>query len=351
MRRLMYDITRRIACFGLFCYFRDMRLHGYHKVPKNQAVMFLANHQNALMDPLVIAAYTPFRTYFLTRADVFVNPVVNQIFRFLRMLPIYRMRDGRDTLGKNEAIFNGCIRILQKGGHILLFPEANHNIKRKVRPLSKGFTRILFAALDQDTDLDVLLVPVGINYENASGFPDRVAYFFDEPISSRAFYDKDDIPGSVSRIKQVVSEALQRNTTHISPDEEYEEKQAFLDSLGLDYLDPGKTHAALEEYPAKRTGENRKAGRPLRKFLKWVFYLINAPTILPWRLLLKPRILEIEFISSYRFAYALVIQPMFYFLLWWLCYSQLNVLWASLIVAIHFLLSLLYVKTGSSRMG
>ncbi|WP_372974023.1 1-acyl-sn-glycerol-3-phosphate acyltransferase [Muriicola sp.] len=351
MRRLMYDITRRIACFGLFCYYRDMRLNGYHKVPKNKAVMFLANHQNALMDPLVIAAYTPFRTYFLTRADVFVNPVVNQIFRFLRMLPIYRMRDGRDTLGKNEEIFQGCIRILQGGGHILLFPEANHNIMRKVRPLSKGFTRILFAALDRDEDLDVLLVPVGINYENASGFPDRVAFYFDDPVSSRAYYDKDDIPGSVSRIKQEVSEALQRNTTHIAPEEEYADKLAYLDSLGFDYLDPRKTHAALENYPGQKDSENRKTGNPLRLFLKWTFYLINAPTILVWRVFLKPRILEEEFISTFRFAYAVVIQPIFYILFWWLCYTKVNALWASSIVILHFLLSLLYVKTGSSRKG
>ncbi|WP_262890091.1 1-acyl-sn-glycerol-3-phosphate acyltransferase [Muriicola marianensis] len=328
-----------------------MKLYGYHKVPRNKAVMFLANHQNALMDPLVIAAFTPFRTYFLTRADIFVNPVVNQIFRFLRMLPIYRMRDGRDTLGKNEEIFMGCVRILKSGGYILLFPEANHNIMRKVRPLSKGFTRILFAALDQDADLDVLLVPVGINYENASEFPDRVAFYFDDPISSRAFYNKDDIQGSVTRIKQEVSEALQRNTTHIAPDEEYAEKLAYLDSLGLNYLDPSEAREALAKYPEKRKEENRTKRSPLRSILKWIFYLINAPTIVIWRFFLKPRILEVEFISTFRFAYVIFVQPLFYILLWWICYTQLNALWGGLIVILHFLLSLFYVKTGSSRSG
>ncbi|SMP16612.1 1-acyl-sn-glycerol-3-phosphate acyltransferase [Muriicola jejuensis] len=348
MRRFMYDLTRGIACFSLFCYFREMRLHGTRKVPRDRAVMFLANHQNALMDPLVIAAFTPFRTYFLTRADVFINPMVNQVFGFLRMLPVYRMRDGRDTLGRNEEIFENCTRILRGRGHILLFPEANHNIMRKVRPLSKGFTRILFAALEKHPDLDVLLIPVGINYENAAGFPDRVAFYFEDPIPARAFYDKEDIPGSVSRIKQKVSETLENSTTHIEEEDSYAEKLEYLHGLGVDLTDPTQTNNALRLYPhgPKKSGQRR--GGILQGLLKGVFFLLNAPLILFWRLIIKPRILEVEFVSTFRFGYVFVAQPLFYILLWWICYTQIDALWATLLVAIHFLLSLLYIKAGRS---
>ncbi|MBT8290896.1 MAG: acyltransferase, partial [Muriicola sp.] len=63
MKSIMYFLTQKMACMALFCYFREIQLHGIKNIPRNQAVMFLANHQNALLDPLVIAAFTPFRSY------------------------------------------------------------------------------------------------------------------------------------------------------------------------------------------------------------------------------------------------------------------------------------------------
>jgi 1-acyl-sn-glycerol-3-phosphate acyltransferase len=316
------------------------------QVPVDRPVIFLANHQNALMDPLVIAALTSFRTYFLTRSDIFINPMVNQVFRFLRMLPVYRMRDGRDTLNRNQAIFENCTQLLRQGEYILLFPEANHNIMRRVRPLSKGFTRILFATLDKYEQLDVLLVPVGINYENASGFPDRVAFYFGQPISSREFYNKADPQGSVIKIKEEVSLALKQNTTHIAEGMDYDEVHHYLDCHCVDFLDPHVTNRAIEQY-------NEDSGVPLKKhpgffslILRAFFLLINAPSILIWRAFLKPRIQEAEFVSTFRFAYALVVQPIFYVLLWWVVYRLGNASWATIAVICHFLFNMLYVKWG-----
>ena len=348
MRTIMYRFTQKLTCFALFCYFREIQLHGMHKVPKDQAVIFLANHQNALLDPLVIAAYTPFRSYFLTRADIFINALLRQIFDFLRMLPIYRIRDGRDTLVKNEEIFEKCTQLLKHGKSILLFPEANHNIMRRVRPFSKGFTRILFATLDKAPELDVLLVPVGINYEDAGGFPDRVAFYFCDPISSRAHYDKNEIPASVTRIKSLVSDAIKGSTTHIDEVDDYTNIQRYLDLLGVDYLKPEETNAAIKEY----TGESPKRSLKRRSIghqaVLIFIQIINAPVLLVWRWLLKPRIEEVEFVSTFRFAYALFVQPLFYLLLWLICFAFFGALWASLVVLIHFLLNLLYVKFGRS---
>ncbi len=351
MNRLLYDLTQKVAAFGLFCYYREIQLHGVTRVPSDKPVMFLANHQNALMDPLVIAAYTSFRTYFLTRSDVFVNPLLNRIFRFLRMLPVYRMRDGRDTLERNQAIFENCTHILKEGGCILLFPEANHNIMRRVRPLSKGFTRILFASLDKDERLDVLLVPVGINYENASQFPDRVAFYFGQPISSRELYTQEDPQGSVMRFREAVSSALKLNTTHIDQELDYEEVEDYLDSVHTDYLDPRATNEAVSRYEKNFPKPGKKRPSLFALILRIAFLLINAPVILVWRFFLKPRILEVEFVSTFRFAYILVAQPIFYLLLFWACTLLGNASLATLLVIGHFLFNLLFVKWGKIRTG
>jgi len=348
MKTHLYFITQKIACFGLYCYYREVQLHGMEKVPRNKPVMFLANHQNALLDPLVIASFTPFRSFFLTRSDVFTNRLFKQIFSFLRMLPIYRWRDGRDTLGKNEAIFKQCTRLLQNGEAILLFPEANHNIMRRVRPLSKGFTRILFAAFEEDPEIDIQLIPVGINYEKAEAFPDRVAFYFGDPISSRSLYNKDDLMGSVSAIKNSVSEALKVQTTHIDDINAYDQLQHFLDEVDIDYLKPGVVNEAVHNFQ-KGTELSRKTHKR-KKHRGWsfLFELLNWPMLLLWRKLFKPRITEIEFVSTFRFAFAFLVQPLFYLALWWLCTVLIDPLAATAIVLGHFLFNLAYVKFGRS---
>ncbi|MEY8021261.1 lysophospholipid acyltransferase family protein [Muriicola sp. SD30] len=335
---------------ALFCYFREIQLHGIKNIPRNQAVMFLANHQNALLDPLVIAAFTPFRSYFLTRSDIFINPLVNQFFKFLRMLPIYRIRDGRDTLSKNTAIFEQCTQLLQTGKTILLFPEANHNIMRRVRPLSKGFTRILFTTLEKAPELDVLLVPVGINYEKADRFPDRVAFYFSEPITARDYYSENDLATSVVRTKDVVSEALKRSTTHIEDLSEYDAIHNYLDIQAVNYLDPGETNKAIEKYNGKSLEKKQKTKPVVERILNFVFLTINAPLIFIWRWFLKPQIQEAEFISTFRFAYVSVLQPLFYLTLWALCSVYLGLFWATLIVILHFLFNLTYVKFANARL-
>jgi len=221
MKTALYLLIQKITRLSLYCYFREIQLHGLDEVPRNRPVLFLANHQNALLDPLIIAACTDLRPYFLTRSDVFTNTYLSGFFQFLRMLPIYRLRDGRNTLTKNEAVFAKCTRLLEQQQAIFLFPEANHNLQRRVRPLSKGFTRIICSALDTDPSMDLYLVPIGINYENASAFPDRVAYYFGRAISARDLYDPNDLQGSIAALKQSVFEGLKKGTTHIEDLERY----------------------------------------------------------------------------------------------------------------------------------
>ncbi|WP_165200608.1 lysophospholipid acyltransferase family protein [Muriicola soli] len=346
----MYTLTQKIACFALFCYFREIRLHGIEKVPANKAVMFLANHQNALLDPLVIAAFTPFRSYFLTRADIFVNPFVKRIFKFLRMLPVYRIRDGRDTLAKNAVIFDECTQLLQAGKTIFIFPEANHNIMRRVRPLSKGFTRIIFTALEKDPNLDVLLVPVGINYEKADGFPDRVAFYFDQPLSSRDNYRPSEIAASVSGLKELVSNGLKRNTTHIEDLSKYEEIHNFLDSRGVDFQNPVNTNLLIKQYRVAPLKQSRPKRSTVQRILAAIFLTINAPIIFFWRWVLKPKIQEVEFISTFRFCYVSVVQPLFYLASWLFLSALLGAIEATLVVFLHFAFNLFFVKISKAKL-
>ncbi|MBT8283820.1 MAG: hypothetical protein HKO75_00420, partial [Flavobacteriaceae bacterium] len=198
--------------------------------------------------------------------------------------------------------------------------------------------------------LDVLLVPVGINYEKADRFPDRVAFYFSEPISARDYYSENEIATSVTRTKDVVSEALKRNTTHIEDLSEYDAIHNYLDSQAVNYLDPGETNRAIGKYSGKTLEKKQKTKPIVERILNFVFLTINAPLIFIWRWFLKPQIQEVEFISTFRFAYVSVLQPLFYLTLWALCSVYLGLFWATLIVLSHFFFNLTYVKFANARL-
>ena len=98
------------------------------------------------MDPIVIASQLISKlnqnTYYLTRADIFKKKIASNFFKSVYMLPIYRQRDGVNTVKKNEEVFDYCFDILNNKGNIIIFPEGNHSNIKKLRSLKKGIARI-----------------------------------------------------------------------------------------------------------------------------------------------------------------------------------------------------------------
>ena len=65
------------------------------------------------------------------------------------MLPIYRQRDGVDTIKMNEKTFDKCFDILANKGNLIIFPEGNHNYQKTLRPFKKGIARIALGAAEK----------------------------------------------------------------------------------------------------------------------------------------------------------------------------------------------------------
>jgi len=164
---LAYQILRAFVRFIFKRFYKKVASIGHENIPIHKPILFAANHQNALIDPLAIIFTNPNQSVFLTRADVFNNPILQKIFTFLKMLPVYRIRDGADSLKNNERIFNQSVEILEASMSVALFPEAAHTDKRHLMPLKKAVPRIAFMSEEKnDFKLDLHIVPVGIYYEN-----------------------------------------------------------------------------------------------------------------------------------------------------------------------------------------
>lgn len=314
MKNLIYSIVKIWMKTNLHLYYGKIKVSGLENVPKDKPVLFLPNHQSALLDVLLIAVDCNRKPWFLTRSDVFKSKTLISIFNFFQMIPIYRIRDGRASLKNNQAVFDRCSELLVNHQAILMFPEANHNLKRRVRPLSKGFTRILFNTLNAAPNTDIHLVPVGINYRDAVRFPDKVALYFDTPIAVKGMYDPKRERESIDRIKGAVSSRLKKLTTHIEDEHSYEATVNRLDAIGVDYLNPVAVNETLENIVMTEVVTNKKSAF-LSDLVKAMFRLLNFPMVLLWRTFGKPKVWEPEFMGTLRFAFALLAYPIYYALL------------------------------------
>lgn len=294
---------------GLFFYFKRFKVVGIENIPKKQSVLVLGNHQSALIDPLLLAVTFKQYAYYLTRAGVFQKKLVKAFLGSVNMLPVYRVRDGWSKITNNNPIFEKCITLLKQKKTIVIFPEGSHNLKRTVRPLSKGFTRIVLNAIEENKDTEVLLLPVGFNYENAVDFPDSVSVYFGKAIPAKDLLSET-VHESVNNIKTRVFDELTQLTTHIAPGV-YQETTGHLEQLNVDFLDPIKVNACIDGDFQNCPVSRRK--NFIEYLLKPLVYLNLCAPILFWRLVVEPKIKEPEFVATFRFAVAIVLVPLWLF--------------------------------------
>lgn len=312
MKRIWYHLVKIYIKTGLHFYFKEIKVIGRENIPKKGALLFVSNHKNALIDPLLIATTTTRNIHFLTRASAFKITLVKWILSTVNMLPIYRLRDGKETLAKNNEIFNKCYSILNKKRSLLIFPEGTHDIRRWVRPLSKGFTRITFGALEQYEDLDLTIVPVGLNYSKADEYASSVAIYYGKPIVVNDHYDRENINASSQQLKALVHEKMTLVTTHITPIENYD---AIVKQLGdVDYMDPSNVNEILAgslQHEISKATTPPKNSSFLWRFLK---IIVGINSVIPLLIFkgVEPKIQEIEFVSTTRFAVGITAFPIFF---------------------------------------
>lgn len=295
----------------LFFYFKKIIVVGQEHIPKNKAVMFVSNHQNALIDPLLIATTNKRYSYYLTRASVFKNPIVKRILYSVNMLPVYRIRDGWNTLNKNKNIFNKCYEILNHKKALLIFPEGNHSLFRRVRPLTRGFTKIVFGALALHKSLDIYIVPVGLNYDEHINYPQSVSIYYGKPFLANPFLDIDNLPQSAKKLTLKVGEELKKLTVHIDDLELYDEKIKHLKLLEANFLNPIITNKLLKKITQKQL--KKSTSNSPRFIFRFTYGIILLSVWLPYLLwqYLKPKITDKVFTSTFRFTVAAVLFPLF----------------------------------------
>ena len=220
-----YWLLKQYARLCHWLFYKKIYITGSENIPQGCPVIFAPNHQNALMDPMAVLLTKNGHIVFLARADLFSKPTVAKILNFLKILPIYRIRDGYSSLHNNDAIFKRTVEVLKEKTPLLLLPEGNHEGFRRLRPFKKGLARIAFMAEEQSNfSLGIKIVPVGIDYSDYVKCKQKLLIQYGKPISVSDYKDQylANQPRAIQSLTDDLYVRIKELMIHIPDEEHYE---------------------------------------------------------------------------------------------------------------------------------
>lgn len=298
-RDRLYSLLRRYVDHCTRASYSRLTVQG--AIPEEQAVLICPNHTNTLMDALVILQSRHAPTVFGARADIFNQPTVAKIMRFLKILPMVRRRDGIRNVLRNYETMDEVQDVLANNTPFCMFPEGRHNPGRELQPLQKGVARMAFqSAAERPTKV----VPVGINYSDFFHYRGTCDIVYGEPIDVNAFLadHENDLEGA--RYQAFLEELAARMSALIAPDVTAEKYPTWLRVL----LFPFWLLAAALSFPLWLTGE----------------------------LLCKYKVKDHAFHNTVRFGCLMIGGPVF-FIIWAVVFLLLLPWWNALILLCLFL--------------
>jgi len=185
-----YTVFYNLFRSSFLTLYKKITVIGRENIKKNEAVLITPNHQNSMMDAMAILFTTPRpHPYFVARADIFKKKFVSRVLHSLKMLPIYRIRDGKENLKNNELITQKTIKVLEAGVPFTIYPEGNHDGHRRFRGAKKGVVRTAFAALESFPEgKQLYIVPTGIEYNTSyEKAMQDIVVFYGKPICVNDF--------------------------------------------------------------------------------------------------------------------------------------------------------------------
>jgi len=187
---MFYSFLKVLVRFVLKIFFRKIHITGIEHVQLTKPQLIASNHPNGFLEPLVMACFFPKPLHFLVRGDVFDNPLLKPLLTSTNQIPIFRFRDGFSKLRENSQTMDESIKVLLEKKNLLIFAEGGTESIKKLRPLQKGISRIAFQAIEKNPDLDLEILPVGINFTYPSLFNRTVMLRVGKPIKVQSYLNQ-----------------------------------------------------------------------------------------------------------------------------------------------------------------
>lgn len=186
-------------------------------------VLIVANHPNALLDPLIIFKVAGRVARPLAKEPLFHHALIGPMLKALGGLPVYRRQDHPDQMHQNERTFDAAVAALHAGDAVQIYPEGQSHSEARITPLKTGAARIaLRAEADAGWTLGLQVTPVGLTYTRKTFFRGRAAALVGESFGIthlRALYERDG-PAAVTELTSEISRRLESLTLTLAQTED-----------------------------------------------------------------------------------------------------------------------------------
>lgn len=182
---MLYKILFYPSKLAIRLYCRRITINDKKWLNEKGPLLIAANHPNSFLDAIIVSTLFKNPVFSLARGDAFAGKFFTTILTSLNMLPVYRITEGAENIGRNYSTFEACQKLFKNNKIVLIFSEGRCINEWHLRPLKKGTARLALDAWGNDIPLKVL--PLGINYSSYRFYGKNVKLNFGSPISEKDF--------------------------------------------------------------------------------------------------------------------------------------------------------------------
>ena len=237
----VYYFFRNLISTGLRVYYKKITVSGLEKFPMNKPVMTVSNHPTGLMDVFLVLYHIKKQIKFTAAGSLFKDKLQASFLTSAGAIPLYRHKDTPNEMAKNEDSFENCFQELESGGAIGFYPEGTSHPEPWVNPIKTGAARIALQAEERNNfNLNLKIVPIGINSLNPGAFRDSAFVKIGNPISLKKYQSsyKNNPVEAVDQLTAEIQKEMERCTFHITHDSLLHLFGDF-QIIGLDDIKPG----------------------------------------------------------------------------------------------------------------
>lgn len=208
-----------------YIFYRKVLAYGREHLDFSVPTILAPNHQNALMDAMAVIGTLDRQLIFLARADIFKKKLVARILYKLKMLPVYRFKDGFENLKQNDDTFRDTLRVMENRNGVVILPEGNHATFRKLRQLKKGICRIAFQTAEASGfSQEINIVPVGLDYSHYWHFRQVLTVIYGHPIHVSEYYNsyRENPNRAIVELRDRLSSEMKKVMVHIDDEQDYD---------------------------------------------------------------------------------------------------------------------------------
>ncbi len=214
----LYRLVVRLLALLSELYFVEIRAVGREQVPVRGPVILAANHPSSILDSILLATQLQRPIHYLARSGLFRFKPLAALFRLLGAVPIYRASEVDDADSRNLEVFEKVFELFESGGCVGIFPEGRNSPKDRIAPLRKGAARLaLGAEARNEGRLGLVVVPVGVNFENRGFLMSAVLLRFGEPIPVADYLDgyRDNAAATLGQLTDDIQRGLSKQVLTI----------------------------------------------------------------------------------------------------------------------------------------